>query len=73
MPPEDEPGHRGDADRAAGVFGQRGAAWALRTSGGGTLVCAPFRGADDMQAPDPPGAPVLQEPPCGYAEVHTAI
>ncbi len=73
MPPEDEPSHRGDADRAAGVFGERGAPWALCAPGGGTLVCAPLRGADDMQAPHSPGAPVLQEPPFGYAEVYTAI
>ena len=61
------------AGGATEIFQQRGAAWALCTSGGGSLLRAALRGADHLQAPHPPGTPVLQEPPGWDEEVHTAV
>lgn len=62
-----------DAGGRDSLFRKRGDAWALRAPGGGPLLRIAIWRTNNMQAPHPTRAPVLQEPASGHEEVHPPV
>ena len=67
---EDEPSLQG---HGRGAPRQGHPAGALCPPGRGALVRAPLQRDDPVQAPGPEGAPVLRDPPCGDAQIHSPV